>query len=182
MAEAIGVSPRVASDAVRQLAEAGWIATDSSGWHLVCPPPPQRRGGFNGEARESFTAPVAIEASPPRLPLPVTSATRARPSAWEEPRRQRAKAASTYLIGIEGLPLVKIGHTTLSPKARMSNLQTGQPLQLSLLWSCEFDYEAELHVHFDAYRVRGEWFDLTSLGDPVNVVEAAVGEIEASRA
>lgn len=53
-------------------------------------------------------------------------------------------------------------------------------MQLFLLWSCEGDYEADLHVHFDAYHHRGEWFDLTPLGDPIEVVKAAVEEIKAA--
>jgi hypothetical protein len=79
----------------------------------------------------------------------------------------------TYLVGAEGIDLVKIGHTT-DPKKRLASLQTGQPLQLTLLWSQEGDCESYLHVKFAEYRVRGEWFDLTSLGDPVEVVEAAL--------
>jgi hypothetical protein len=92
------------------------------------------------------------------------------------------KPVVTYLLGVEGSPLVKIGHTTASPKSRMASLQTGLPMQLSLLWSYEGDFESALHIHFAAYRVRGEWFDLTSLGDSIDVVKAAVGEIEAARA
>jgi hypothetical protein len=120
-----------------------------------------REGISYPESAPSVVAPAAI--------APPSSAPKA------------AKAASTYLLGLDGSPLVKIGHTTASPKARMAHLQTGLPMQLSLLWSCEGDFESDLHVHFAAYRVRGEWFDLTPLGDPVDVVKAAVGEIEASR-
>lgn len=54
-------------------------------------------------------------------------------------------------------------------------------MALHLLCFVRGDYEAALHSHFDAYRVRGEWFDLSSLGDPVAVVQAAVNEIEAKR-
>lgn len=119
-------------------------------------------------AREGITSPSAAAPTAPAAPQPPTPTP--------------AREASTYLLGIEGSPLVKIGITTASPKSRMAALQTGLPMQLLLLWSCEGDFESDLHVHFDANRVRGEWFDLTSLGDPIDVVKAAVGEIEASRA
>ncbi|GGS96348.1 GIY-YIG nuclease family protein [Streptomyces violaceus] len=88
----------------------------------------------------------------------------------------------TYLIGMEGSPFVKIGYTSGDPKARLARLQTGQPAQMSLLWSTEGFYESALHKRFAAHRVRGEWFDLSSLGDPVAVVEAAVEEIKLSSA
>ena len=101
------------------------------------------------------------------------------------PRRPKQKAttttAHTYLVAADGTHLVKIG-IAKDPVRRLKELQTGQPMQLHLLWSVAGNYENDLHVHFAAYRVRGEWFDLTSLGDPIDVVKAAVGEIEAARA
>lgn len=130
-------------------------------------------------AREGIPYPGGVQSAPER-PDPV--ATAPAPLIPPPPASKPSKAAHTYLLGIEGSPLVKIGHTTVSPKARMAALQTGQPMQLSLLWSCEGNFEADLHVHFAPYRVRGEWFDLTSLGDAIDVVKAAVGEIEAARA
>lgn len=116
--------------------------------------------------------------TPPPAPVPAATAP-ATPNP-QPPAPKSAKLVSTYLLGIDGSPLVKIGHTTASPKSRMASLQTGLPMQLSLLWSCEGNFESDLHVHFAAYRVRGEWFDLTPLGDPVDVVKVAVGEIEAA--
>lgn len=98
---------------------------------------------------------------------------RAKPAMERKP-----KTSSTYLIGAEGSPLVKIGFTSGKPKSRMSSLQTGIPMKLSLLWSTEGDYEQDLHARFDTYRVIGEWFDLTSLGDPVTVVSGAVQELQ----
>ncbi|MFF9861110.1 GIY-YIG nuclease family protein [Streptomyces tendae] len=92
-------------------------------------------------------------------------------------RRKRPVTHMTYVIGIEAAPFVKIGYTGGRPEVRLRALQTGQPMQLSLLWSCSGDYEAALHTRFAAYRHRGEWFDLSSLGDPVEVVAAAVEEI-----
>ncbi|MFJ3507831.1 GIY-YIG nuclease family protein [Streptomyces luteogriseus] len=116
----------------------------------------------------------------PESTPPLVEPAAAPPAPTSKPMKS-TKAASTYLLGIDGSPLVKIGHTTASPKSRMASLQTGLPMQLSLLWSCEGDFESDLHVHFAAYRVRGEWFDLTPLGDPVDAVKAAVAEIEVSR-
>ena len=94
-------------------------------------------------------------------------------------RKGASSTPATYVIGIEGSPLVKIGYTSGDPKARVAQLQTGLPMQLTLLWSTFGDYEDELHDRFAAYRVRGEWFDLTPLGDPVKVVQATVKEINA---
>jgi hypothetical protein len=90
-----------------------------------------------------------------------------------EQKPKPARAPQTYLVGIEGSPLVKIGYTSTDPKQRLKALQTGQPMELSLLWSRPGDYEGSLHIRFAEYRVRGEWFDLTPLGDPVEVVSAA---------
>ncbi|CAK7279212.1 GIY-YIG nuclease family protein [Streptomyces misionensis] len=80
-----------------------------------------------------------------------------------------------YVVGAEGLDAVKIGTTTDVGK-RLSSLQTGLPLSLSVLWTCEGgrNLERALHEEFRAYRQRGEWFDLTRLGDPVSVVHEAV--------
>jgi hypothetical protein len=58
-------------------------------------------------------------------------------------------------------------------------LQTGSPLPLALLWSCPggLSLEAALHRRFATFRAQGEWFDLTSLGDPVQVIRDAVEEL-----
>lgn len=103
------------------------------------------------------------------------------PKKVEPPQFNWEKDTQTYLIGIEGSRLTKIGKTN-NPKARLEQLQTGQPAALSLLWTCVGFYEGKLHRRFAAYKVRGEWFDLTPLGDPVEVVEAAVEEIKAAEA
>ncbi|MFF0164030.1 GIY-YIG nuclease family protein [Streptomyces sp. NPDC005263] len=80
-----------------------------------------------------------------------------------------------YLLGAEGLDLVKIG-TTTDVDRRVRTMQTGLPLTLSVLWTCEGGRELEqaLHSKFRVHNRRGEWFDLTSLGDPVAVVSEAV--------
>lgn len=86
----------------------------------------------------------------------------------------------TYLIEAEGLPLVKIGRAK-NPEARLLHLQTGQPATLSLAWVCDGNFERALHNKFADYRVRGEWFDLTTLGDSVDVTKTAVAEIRETR-
>ncbi|MFE5523459.1 GIY-YIG nuclease family protein [Streptomyces virginiae] len=90
------------------------------------------------------------------------------------------QSPQTYVIGMEGSPLVKIG-TAANPNSRLATLQTGQPAPLSLLWTCEGDraLEKAVHVRLAAYRTRGEWFDLTALGDPVDAVRAAVKAVHA---
>lgn len=107
---------------------------------------------------------------------------RARPAepAAQIPIQKPAPKPSTYLIGIEGSPLVKIGYTGGDPKKRLANLQTGVPMELALLHTWPGDHEGGLHRRFAQYRKRGEWFDLTSLGDPVAVVQAAIDEIQAA--
>jgi hypothetical protein len=98
------------------------------------------------------------------------------------PRHRRGRPAqgpvSTYVIGIEGSPLVKIGYTSVRPSERRGALQTGLPYALTLLWSTPGDFETQLHDMFAEHRVRGEWFDLTSLGDPAQVVRSAVQQIQ----
>ncbi|MFI5987493.1 GIY-YIG nuclease family protein [Streptomyces sp. NPDC051555] len=104
----------------------------------------------------------------PTLPVPVPAAPEPR-----GPERTRR----TYLVGIEDSPLTKIGQTTVTLKSRMAQLQTGQPAQLVPLLEAEGDYETALHTRFAQYRARGEWFDLTPLGDPVAVVMEALKEL-----
>lgn len=83
----------------------------------------------------------------------------------------------TYLIGAEGSDLVKIGFAK-DPDKRVMFLQTGSPARLSLLWAKPGSYEAALHAEFWEFQAHGEWFNLTPLGDPVEVVTAAVARIE----
>ncbi|WP_435844243.1 GIY-YIG nuclease family protein [Streptomyces griseoluteus] len=81
------------------------------------------------------------------------------------------------MVGAAGSSAVKIG-TSADPEGRLRSLQTGQPVELSLLWTCDGDYERALHARFAEYRIRGEWFDLTPLGDDqVETVGRALAEL-----
>ncbi|MFH8392186.1 GIY-YIG nuclease family protein [Streptomyces sp. NPDC018036] len=88
-----------------------------------------------------------------------------------------------YVIGAESSDLVKIGYTGGDPRTRLAQLQTGQPQQLYLLWTCGGgrDLERALHSRFAPYRSRGEWFDLTRLGDPRKAIREAVSELAITR-
>ncbi|MFD0074295.1 GIY-YIG nuclease family protein [Streptomyces sp. NPDC127166] len=82
----------------------------------------------------------------------------------------------TYLIGASASRLVKIGIAS-DPAKRLAALQTGSPMLLSVLWSHPGDFERALHDRFAAYRRHGEWFDLSVLGDPLELVTTAVAQL-----
>lgn len=65
---------------------------------------------------------------------------------------------SVYLIRDES-DRVKIGVAT-DPKARLAQLQTGNPEKLELLATCHGGepFERKLHTRYAASRVQGEWF------------------------
>jgi hypothetical protein len=69
-----------------------------------------------------------------------------------------------YLYLIRCDKFVKIG-IACDVKNRLKTLQTGNPYQLALIDSFEFDealrVESILHSKYDHARVRGEWFLLT---------------------
>ncbi|GHG04518.1 GIY-YIG nuclease family protein [Streptomyces hydrogenans] len=116
---------------------------------------------------------ATVAQSPPepsQAPVRVPIATLPRPVPPARPVR-------TYLVGIEGSPLTKIGMTTSTLGDRIAQLQTGQPFKLLPLLDLEGDYERALHRRFADQRVRGEWFDLSPLGDPADVVRSAVDEM-----
>uniref|UniRef100_UPI003F4934EC GIY-YIG nuclease family protein n=1 Tax=Streptomyces achromogenes TaxID=67255 RepID=UPI003F4934EC len=93
------------------------------------------------------------------------------------PRGAVRRPVRTYLVGVEDSPQTKIGRTTATLKARISQLHTSHHARLLPLLDVEGDYEDALHERFADYRVRGEWFDLTPLGDPVTVVLDALADL-----
>ncbi|GAB2966220.1 GIY-YIG nuclease family protein [Streptomyces heilongjiangensis] len=88
-----------------------------------------------------------------------------------------------YVIGAEALAPVKIGVSTNLP-GRLKSLQPGAAFRLTVLWFTpgSNDLEFRLHSRFRPHRTYGEWFDLTSLGDPVTVVQEAVMQLRAGSA
>lgn len=151
------------------------------GWTRMEPMPAAWRTSQNLKTFEERFPPIRGSFAD-RFPTPRTSARRAVPP--RRPRRGRPAQGpvSTYVIGIEGSPLVKIGYTSVKPHERCQALQTGLPFDLTLLWSTRGDFETQLHDMFAEHRVRGEWFDLTPLGDPVQVVRSAVQQIRVQSA
>ena len=70
-----------------------------------------------------------------------------------------------YLVKCEGSPYVKIGMSSGDPeKTRVSQMQTGNPFLLTLLWKEQVEdpakIESKLHEHFGSKHIRGEWFNL----------------------
>jgi hypothetical protein len=74
------------------------------------------------------------------------------------------KESGSCVYFIQSGPYVKIGIAD-NPSKRINELQTGNPMALVLLRSFRVmdarRIERSLHAHFDAVRVRGEWFDLS---------------------
>ncbi|MFM6311993.1 MAG: GIY-YIG nuclease family protein [Dolichospermum sp.] len=68
-----------------------------------------------------------------------------------------------YLAQASQTQWCKIGMSK-QPYKRMQSLQTGSPLEIILIHRIytldAIALEKSLHEYFDAYRVRGEWFDL----------------------
>lgn len=57
---------------------------------------------------------------------------------------------------------IKIGYTTHKWRSRLSALQTGSPVRLGcrlVIAPATREDEQELHRHFAAYRLEGEWFE-----------------------
>jgi hypothetical protein len=137
---------------------------------------PRPRPGWQEDFRQA-PAPRFRPLSPEREREVLERVAREHAERQKQASAKKQKPSHTYVIGAEGSPLVKIGFTSGTPKGRMSSLQTGIPMRLTLLWSTEGDYERDLHIRFNEYRVIGEWFDLTPLGDPATVVISAVEEL-----
>lgn len=70
-------------------------------------------------------------------------------------------ATFIYLMKCHRTGLIKIGRSK-KPAFRERTLQSEKPdIELIRQWGATEDIEAHLHAHFDASRVRGEWFQLT---------------------
>ena len=70
------------------------------------------------------------------------------------------KKAFTYIMKDSNTGLIKIGKS-INPLHRERTLQSEKPT-ISLFAVCEEDIENELHSIYDSYRVRGEWFNISS--------------------
>lgn len=69
---------------------------------------------------------------------------------------------------------VKLGLSS-NPKARLRQLQTGNPYKMVLIWTfpCRnmAEIETAFHKVFDKYRIPGgEWFDFRPIDDPEHLV------------
>ena len=100
------------------------------------------------------------------------------------PQLPKERERVIYVIAPEGSSVVKIGHTANKPTDRVGSLQTGNPERLVVRWAAEGDEALERHLHFvfKDYRIRGEWFDLSPLGDPVEAVKEETTKAMASLA
>jgi len=87
-----------------------------------------------------------------------------------ESHLERRSNRWVYVIGSPVVRPVKIGVSD-DPEKRLSDLQTGSPVPLVLLWQVHGGQrlEAMLHERFATYRTHGEWFDFGD-DDPVLTV------------
>jgi hypothetical protein len=67
-----------------------------------------------------------------------------------------------YLIACEHPLSVKIGFTTKHPRARLKQLQTGNPNKLKLIgwFPGSLQTERDIHDSMAEFRLHGEWFKL----------------------
>ena len=65
-----------------------------------------------------------------------------------------------YLIKCKATNTCKIGYSN-NPKARLAQLQTGNPFSLELVSVIKGDLslEKKLHKRFEEYKLSGEWFE-----------------------
>mgnify|MGYP001585986666 CR=1 FL=1 len=69
---------------------------------------------------------------------------------------------SDYVYFLKAGRFIKIGKTTGSPSARISQLQTGCPFHITLIAYIRggIKEESQLHKRFKKYKTHGEWFFL----------------------
>lgn len=82
-----------------------------------------------------------------------------------------------YMIGSPSFRPVKIGKGY--PQERLEAFQTASPFELEVMWARPggLELEQSLHMCFEPYRVRGEWFEFPAGMDPVRAVSAAADGI-----
>lgn len=70
-----------------------------------------------------------------------------------------------YIIHCKDTSYYKIGISKNTPSNRLSNLQSGCPFELEMIYIKYCDHygllERQLHQRYYKYKIRGEWFDLT---------------------
>lgn len=94
------------------------------------------------------------------------------------------KGASVYFICCQSPDKqIKIG-VSRNPLARLENLSTANPYQLTLLYEARFKCEADaykaeemLHNKFKANNVKGEWFAGLNMDYAIMLVEKAASEV-----
>ena len=82
---------------------------------------------------------------------------------WSQSVNETDKNGFVYLVKAENTSYFKIGKSK-HPYKRLTQLQTGSPIPLTIVervfsLNC-CNLENLLHNHYEAYQVRGEWFDL----------------------
>lgn len=68
---------------------------------------------------------------------------------------------------------IKIGFTMKDIESRVSQLQTGNPNKLKLLFYVDSDksFEKFLHKHFAKHKVLNEWFDIVTTKDEIEKLQ-----------
>lgn len=84
---------------------------------------------------------------------------------------KKTKSEFLYLIQGENGGYIKIGISD-SIEDRLSQLQTGSPVLLNIVYSCKgAKLEKKLHTHFANKRMHGEWFDVE-----IEEIKKVIGE------
>ena len=97
---------------------------------------------------------------------------------WESTIESTDK--SVYFIADDCAKAVKIG-VARSPTRRLRDLQVANSNKLRLLYVLkgkEQEFETKLHSLFSAHRLRGEWFSLAPLTEPISDLVRLVGQAD----
>tara|TARA_R110002050_G_C8610186_1_gene486439 strand:+ start:49 stop:558 length:510 start_codon:yes stop_codon:yes gene_type:complete len=76
-------------------------------------------------------------------------------------KKKKISLKQTYLIKNKRNNLYKIGRSN-NPKNREKTLQSEEPL-IEIVKTWDEDIEGKLHIEYNKYRVRGEWFNLNEI-------------------